>query len=99
VQSLVLARVRRNRDVLLRVLAGSAASALRIEGGWYAVVALPAVRNDEAWALALLEEQRLIVQPGYFFDMQGTHLVLSLITPESRFDEGLARLRSALDAL
>jgi alanine-synthesizing transaminase len=99
VQSLVLARVRRNRDALLRVLAGSAASALRIEGGWYAVVAVPAVRNDEAWALALLEEQRLIVQPGYFFDMQGTHLVLSLITPESRFDEGLGRLRSALDAL
>jgi aspartate/methionine/tyrosine aminotransferase len=97
IQGQVLARVRRNRDLLQGTLLGSAATVLRVEGGWYAVVALPAVKSDEAWALELLARHDLIVQPGYFFDMQGTHVVLSLITREEEFAEGVRRLRKAVD--
>jgi alanine-synthesizing transaminase len=99
VQRDVLARVRNNRDTLTRGLANSAASVLRIEGGWYAIVVLPAVKSDEAWCLALLRERKLVVQPGYFFDLPGTQVVLSLITRESVFAEGVAQLRDALQGL
>jgi alanine-synthesizing transaminase len=99
VQGEVLTRVRNNRDALLRGLADSAASVLRIEGGWYAIATLPAIKSDEAWCLQLLAERRLVVQPGYFYDLRGTQLVLSLITEPDEFGEGVRRLRAAVDAV
>jgi aspartate/methionine/tyrosine aminotransferase len=99
VQRNVLARVRENRDLLVQRLSGSAASVLRIEGGWYAIVALPAVKSDEEWCLTLLAQQKLVLQPGYFFDLQGTHVVLSLITREAAFADGILRLRATCDAV
>jgi alanine-synthesizing transaminase len=98
VQREVLTRLRSNRDALVQMLAGSAASVPRIEGGWYAIVTLPAVKSDEAWCLELLKKQKVVVQPGYFYDLPGTHVVLSLITPEAIFSEGVKRLRTAVDA-
>jgi hypothetical protein len=95
----ILERVRRNRAALARSLVGSAASVLRSEGGWYSIVRLPALCDDEAWCLRLLARDRLVVQPGYFFDLtQGACVVLSLITPEAAFSEGIARLRARVDA-
>jgi alanine-synthesizing transaminase len=95
----ILERVRRNRAALERALLGSAASVLRCEGGWYSIVRLPELCDDEAWCLRLLERDRLVVQPGYFFDLtQGAHVVLSLITPEPVFAQGVARLRARVDA-
>ena len=73
-------------------------SLLPAEGGWSAVVRVPAVRSDEAWAAALLDEAGVLVQPGYFFDLRGgTFLVLSLIPPPQTFAEGAARLRATLE--
>lgn len=95
----ILARVRRNRAVLERGLAGSAASVLHCEGGWYSIVRLPALCSDEAWCLRLLERDRVVVQPGYFFDLtHGAHVVLSLITPEAQLARGVALLRQRVDA-
>ena len=66
---------------------------LRVEGGWYAVLRLPAVCADEEFALALLRQTNVLVHPGHFFNFHGgCFLVLSLITPETVFGEGLRRL-------
>lgn len=66
---------------------------LRVEGGWYAVLRVPVVRSDEELVLALLRERDVLVHPGHFFDFPSEgFLVLSLITPEAEFREGLRRL-------
>jgi len=66
---------------------------LRVEGGWYAVLRMPAVCADEEFALALLRKFNVLVHPGHFFNFHGgCFLVLSLITPEVAFGEGLRRL-------
>jgi aspartate/methionine/tyrosine aminotransferase len=66
---------------------------LRVEAGWYAVLRAPAVRADEEFALALLGEAGVLVHPGHFFGFAGgCFLVLSLITPENTFGEGVRRL-------
>ncbi len=66
---------------------------LRVEGGWYAVLRIPAVRADEEFAIALLREAGVLVHPGHCFGFSGgCFLVLSLITPEAVFAEGVRRL-------
>jgi alanine-synthesizing transaminase len=66
---------------------------LRVEGGWYVVLRVPAVCADEEFALDLLRKTNVLVHPGHFFNFRGgCFLVLSLITPETVFGEGLRRL-------
>jgi len=65
-------------------------------GGWSAVVRLPAVEDEEALCLRLLEEQGVAVHPGLFFGFSsGVYLVLSLLPPEGVFAEGVRRLLAA----
>jgi aspartate/methionine/tyrosine aminotransferase len=67
-----------------------------MEGGWYAVLRVPATRSDEELALELLESEGVFVHPGHFYDFPGDgHLVLSLITRERDFTEGVERLLAA----
>jgi aspartate/methionine/tyrosine aminotransferase len=68
-------------------------SRLEVEGGWYAVLRVPATRSDEELALELLEKYDVYVHPGHFYDFPGEgYLVVSLITPEHEFAEGLRRI-------
>jgi aspartate/methionine/tyrosine aminotransferase len=104
VQRQLGSRVRANLAELDRQLAGCSSETvanagrqlcqrLRVEGGWYAVLRVPAVRSDEELTLALLRESEVLVHPGHFFDFAGEgFLVLSLITPEGEFREGLRRV-------
>lgn len=88
-------RVRGNRRAAERlVVAGAPASLLPAEGGWSAVLRVPATRTDEAWALALLEEDGVLVHPGYFYDMPegAAYLVAGLLAEPGRFQAGLERL-------
>jgi len=63
------------------------------EGGWYAVLRVPATQPDEELAVALLDERGVLVHPGHFFDFpQDGFLVVSLIAPELDFREGISRL-------
>jgi alanine-synthesizing transaminase len=88
----IRARTRSNLDVLRTALHGSAATLLPVEGGWYAVLRLPATRTDEEWALALVEHG-VLVQPGYFFDFdEGPYVVVSLLTPEDALGEGVVTI-------
>lgn len=95
----IRARTRTNLAALRRVIEGTSATVLDVEGGWYAIVRVPETRTDEEWALLLLERDGVHVQPGYFFDMhRGAHLVVSLLAPEEAFAEGARRVRARLEA-
>jgi hypothetical protein len=86
-----------NRDHLADAVAGSAATMLKIEGGWYAVLQVPNTRTAEEWALMLLAEADVLVQPGFFFDFESeAFLVLSLLTAPEVFREGVRCLRTFL---
>jgi aspartate/methionine/tyrosine aminotransferase len=70
---------------------------LNVEGGWYGVIQVPRVCSEEDWVLRLLEEQNVVVQPGYFFDFEAeAFLVVSLLTEPNTFGEGVKRLRAFL---
>ncbi len=85
------ARIRRNFAALCTAFRDSAAHPLFLEGGWYATLRLPALFEDGAWALLLLEQDGVLTQPGFFYDFsEGALLVLSLITDESTFALGIA---------
>lgn len=67
---------------------------LRVEAGWYAVVP---VQDEEETVERLLRERNVLVQPGYFYDFERSgYIVISLLTPEPVFREGLAALRDMI---
>jgi aspartate/methionine/tyrosine aminotransferase len=71
-------------------------SRLEVEGGWYAVVRIPALQPDERTVLELLE-RGVWVHPGYFFGMQPSGwLVVSLLGPVTEFILGASRLADYL---
>jgi alanine-synthesizing transaminase len=82
---------------LRETMLGSAATILRTEGGWYAVLQVPRTRTEEEWTLKLLGESDVLVQPGFFFDFESeAFLVLSLLPEHAAFAEGVARIRSVI---
>jgi aspartate/methionine/tyrosine aminotransferase len=93
-QEQLMTRARRNLAELDRQLAGQkVCSRLAVEGGWYAVLRVPATRSDEDLALALLNQKGVYVHPGHFFDFPlDGYLVVSLICLETDFSQGIARL-------
>jgi aspartate/methionine/tyrosine aminotransferase len=91
--AMITARTRDNLGWLREVAAGSPASVLDVEGGWYATLRVPRTRSEERWALTLLEQDGVYVHPGHFFDFDAeAYLVVSLLTPEATFREGIERL-------
>jgi alanine-synthesizing transaminase len=94
VQPTLLDRLRVNLEKLDRLLTGRPSCArLQAEGGWYAVLRVPARGSDEELAIDLVRKMGVIVHPGHFYDFVGEgYLVLSLITEPDAFREGVARL-------
>jgi hypothetical protein len=69
------------------------------EGGWYAILRVPVTGTDDDLAVGLLERYSVLVHPGHFFNFSREgFLVLSLITPEEQFQEGLRRLQEFFDS-
>lgn len=65
---------------------------LPVEGGWYAVLRIPALQPDEQTVLALLD-CGVWVHPGYFFGLpQSGWLVVSLLGYERDFRYGLVTI-------
>jgi alanine-synthesizing transaminase len=95
-QRQLMSRVRGNLAELDRQLATQqACSRLEVEGGWYAVLRVPATRTDEEVALDLIEKKGVYVHPGHFYDFPADgYLIVSLIAPEHDFAEGIKRLVS-----
>jgi alanine-synthesizing transaminase len=93
-QEELMARVRENLAELDSQLAGQkACSRLEVEGGWNAVIRVPATRSDEELALELLAAKGAYVHPGHFYDFPSKgFVVVSLILRERDFSKGLVEL-------
>jgi hypothetical protein len=95
----IASRVRENLDVLRAAVgADSTCRVLAVEGGWCATLQVPRIRKEEEWALELLGEDNVLVQPGFFYDFESeAFLVLSLLTEPEMFQEGCRRLLARVD--
>jgi aspartate/methionine/tyrosine aminotransferase len=90
----IQARIARNLQALRTACAARpAATLLRAEGGWSAVVQVPATRSEEDLVLTLITEDGVLVHPGFFFDFpREAYLVISLLIEPDRFDRGVSRV-------
>lgn len=87
----ISARTRENLEALI-ALATRVPSVTVVppEGGWYAVVRLPAVETAESWALSFLESASVYVHPGDLFGFGSeASIVVSLLTPKETFRSGV----------
>ena len=97
IRTAIHARVTGNLALLRRVARDfPACEVLRVEGGWSAVVRVPATRSEEQVVLDLLEQERILVHPGYFFDFHHeAYIVVSLLTAPDVFADAVPRLLRA----
>jgi len=93
-------RVTRNYRALLRSAPEyPSVDVLPSEGGWYAVIQVPAMQSEESLVLQLLEHDRVLVHPGFFFDFpREAFLVLSLLPRPEVFERAVARVLSRVEA-
>jgi alanine-synthesizing transaminase len=69
---------------------------LEVDGGWYAILRIPALKPDEITVRELLEAG-VWVHPGYFFGMsESGWLVVSLLTTVTEFHTGVTRMFDCL---
>jgi aspartate/methionine/tyrosine aminotransferase len=94
IRQAIAARLTRNLAALRAAIANyPAVRLLEPEGGWSAVLRVPATVTEEALVLRLLNEAHVHVQPGYFFDFADeAFVVLSLLAPPDAFDAGVKRV-------
>ncbi len=99
IQPLLLDRMRANLQELDKELRHQkTCERLQVDGGWYAVLRVPALQSDEDLAIDLLRKIGVLVHPGHFYDFPADgYLVLSLVTPVEEFREGVNRLLRLLN--
>jgi len=87
----IATRLATNLDVLRTKIHAFPSVTLREpEGGWSAVIEVPAIGPEETLVLDLLRRQHVIVHPGYFFDFdREAFLVVSLLPEPHVFAEAL----------
>ncbi len=93
IQGQIRRRVTENLAELDRQIARAAAvQRLAVEGGWYAVLRIPALAPDDQTVLELLEHG-VWVHPGHFFGMpESGWLVVSLLAAHEEFRDGVTRM-------
>jgi alanine-synthesizing transaminase len=94
IRAQIVARIKRNLDSLrTQAAVFPSIGVLPVEGGWSAVIQVPAVGSEEALMLALLEQDGVLVHPGYFFDFaREAFIVVSLLVEPAVFDKAIARV-------
>lgn len=89
----VLLRLNENLDFLTKEFPPEICP--QISGGWYA--ALHFNLDDEQFTLDLLEKERVLVQPGFFFDFEEDGwIVVSLLQTPDLFKEGVKKIKRFL---
>jgi aspartate/methionine/tyrosine aminotransferase len=93
-QPQILTRLKENLLALDGLLEGQTlVSRSPVEGGWYALLRVPAYEGSEASAIRLLQNTGVYVHPGAFFGFASQGVwVVSLLTAEGTFRSGLERL-------
>jgi alanine-synthesizing transaminase len=84
----------------LASLAGGVPSCrpLRSEAGWSAVLQVPSLESEEDLVVRLLTDDGVLTHPGYFFDFEReSFLIVSLLTPEATFSDGVGRILRHFD--
>jgi hypothetical protein len=90
----IAARVADNRRALAAACAArpdAGVTPLRAEGGWAAILRVPRLLSDEEWTLRALDAG-VLVHPGFFYDIQEGHLVVSLLPEPAAFLRGVGAL-------
>ncbi len=97
IQGEILERIGNNYKFIEKTFSTGGARPLVTEGGWYALLKMPADKMDEEWARLLLKNKQVMTHPGYLFDFEeGNYLVLSLLASEDVFQEGARRIADSL---
>jgi alanine-synthesizing transaminase len=93
-------RIRANYRTLTTLASERAGrvSVLPVEGGWSAVLRVPAMIGEEGLALDLLD-RGIVVHPGFFFDFpHEAFIVISLLPEPHTFEQGVRILLERADA-
>ncbi|HKT24276.1 MAG TPA: pyridoxal phosphate-dependent aminotransferase [Terriglobales bacterium] len=100
IQPQLTGRIRSNLEFADQILqVAPQVQRLRVEGGWYVVLRVPARQSDEELAIQLIERAAVVVHPGHFYEFQSDgYLVLSLITPNAVFQDGVRAILNKLSA-
>ena len=70
-----------------------ACDVLRVDGGWSAIIRVPAMLTEEQLILELLDREGILAHPGYFFDFQReAFVIISLLPALEIFRDGVPRL-------
>ena len=90
----IRARTARNLTALAAAVAAvPAVTLLAPAGGWCAVLQVPSMRHEEALVITLVEQDGVLVHPGYFFDFpREAFVVVSLLVAPEQFAAGVARV-------
>ena len=93
-------RIRGNLAQLRDASRGRAWNVLQVDAGWTAMLRLPQVLDDEAWAIELLAEG-VATLPGYLFDVPPLppRIAVSLLPSREHFAAGVERLDAVVERL
>jgi len=94
VQRAICLRVNANLAALDELIAAqSLVTRLKVEAGWYAILRLPTSRMTKRSLSVCLKRKQVLAQPGHLFGMHGDcRLIVSLLTEETAFKEGVRRI-------
>jgi alanine-synthesizing transaminase len=100
VRTAIQARIAANLRALERAVARApGCTLLHPEAGWTAVLRVPAIAAEEDLVLDLLEQDRVLIMPGYFYDFpREAYLVVSLLPDPAVFNEAVARVLARAEA-
>ncbi|MDR1851058.1 MAG: pyridoxal phosphate-dependent aminotransferase [Propionibacteriaceae bacterium] len=91
----VVRRLRANLKTLRETLP-EAFRVRKVEGGWTALVDIP-WEGEQELSLALLEQAHLYAHPGWFYDLSGSVLAISLLPEPASFARLMGQLRDFLN--
>lgn len=94
IQQQIKKRINKNYEFLEKRISNSKFFELLFtEGGWYSIFKLKEKINEEEYVFKLLEKKDVYIYPGYYFDFcDDGFIVVSLLTPENIFNEGVDRI-------
>jgi aspartate/methionine/tyrosine aminotransferase len=92
IQDQILNRIREN---IASLATANPVSLIPVQAGWSAVLQLPQSVGSESLAEQLVEQAGVIVHPGSFYALTGSHrIVVSLLGPAIEFRAGIQKLRA-----
>ncbi|MCZ8342052.1 MAG: pyridoxal phosphate-dependent aminotransferase [Leptospira sp.] len=94
IQNKTKTRIQRNFRIASDLLSDSKYQVLPYQGGWFLVLKLPELANDELFCETLLEKKAVLIYPGKWFGFSHneSYGIISLITEEETFRLGIEKI-------